>query len=387
MPVSARFRSVAIVPVVPVVAVLLALPGCSKGKLEAKVKGYAPGSKTTVVIHVKGDKGATVDCATGGLACQSVDLGAAGEGDVEIDEANVPPGGSKVVFLHEKIGRREATTSIDLGNASGLPAAVDVNELGTITCVSRTCNGLFGIAPSGSLSLTAAAGTKVDVGSEHFTVPAGGQLTTSTNVTTTPAMKDVPLAKLCTGTTGTAVPLGSTKMTLTFADGASASTDVAMTTHMANMSLGPVLSDAVKKGPVAFPWEKPGTPPNRSKHTAIYVTVSGCEGAGGAADAKLGDVTVIAVSDTKPRTDTCTYALNEKTSGKSRGTSTGKITLNDEEATAFDRFTGKKLGTKLFAAPKTCDPDLKLDSAADTIKEQTSYASTTAIAAWAATLH
>ena len=247
--------------------------GCSKSKLEATVKGYKPGSSSIVLVHVKGDKGATVDCTPAGLDYARTDLGAAGEADVEIDLllAGDKP---KVVVLHSQIGRRQATATVDFAG-SRLGVRFDFAG-GSITCISPTCSGMVSLAPTASLSFTAAPGTTVDIGNEHFKTDAAGELHTPLALTTTPPLKDLQASKLCNHT---ASPVGKTKLTLTFADGSKGTSNLALTTEMVTSGLGPTLW-AIKKGPVLFPWEKAGATP-RAKRAAFALDLNGCTAFGG----------------------------------------------------------------------------------------------------------
>ena len=352
--------------------------GCSKSKLEATVKGYKPGSSSIVLVHVKGDKGATVDCTPAGLDCARTDLGAAGEADVEIDLllAGDKP---KVVVLHSQIGRRQATATVDFAG-SRLGVRFDFAG-GSIRCISPTCSGMVSLAPTASLSFTAAPGTTVDIGNEHFKTDAAGELHTPLALTTTPPLKDLQASRLCNHT---ASPVGKTKLTLTFADGSKGTGDLALTTEMVTSGLAPTLW-AIKKGPVLFPWERAGATP-RAKRAAFALDLNGCTAFGGPADATLADVVVLVVTAPKgQRADTCTYAITDS-SGASRGTSTGRITLFDETAIAYDRVSGKKLAERVFQAPKVCDPNIKLTSASTPIADQSMSPLAATVVAWAATV-
>lgn len=85
----------------------------------------------------------------------------------------------------------------------------------------------------------------------------------------------------------------------------------------------------------------------------------------------------------RQRVDKCEYELSE--SGQSRGSASGKLTMNDAAATAYDRLTGKKLGERVFAAAKACDAHFKIQENGS-IPDQSTYASSEAIAKWGATL-
>ena len=73
-------------------------------------------------------------------------------------------------------------------------------------------------------------------------------------------------------------------------------------------------------------------------------------------------------------------------SGASRGSSSGRITLYDETAIAYDRVTGKKLAERVFQAPKICDQSIKLTSATTPISDQQMHPLRATVATWAATV-
>lgn len=370
-----------VVSVTVLSCVTLGALGCSKAKLEATLKGYKPGSPNVVLVHVKGDKGASVECTEGGLPCPRVDLGALGEIDMEIDltSAGDKP---KVAFLLSRLGRREAKATVNLDAGSGLAARVEVSSGGVVTCISRTCTGLLSLAPTASISLTVPPGTTAQIGTQQFKADAKGEIRTPLTLTTTPPLKDLPASKLCTH--DAASPVGRAKLTLTFADGATASADAALTTDMVSSGLGATLS-AIKRGPVPFPWEKAGAAA-RPKRAAFSVDQSGCNAFGGPADATLADVAVLVVTEPKgERTDKCTYAITDP-SGASSGSSSGRITLYDETAIAYDRVTGKKLAERVFQAPKICDQSIKLTSATTPISDQQMHPLRATVATWAATV-
>jgi hypothetical protein len=100
--------------------------------------------------------------------------------------------------------------------------------------------------------------------------------------------------------------------------------------------------------------------------------------AGGPADATVKDVRVVLFGEDKPRSGTCNYVFTDGTSGAAN------LTMHDELATAYDRTTGKVLGTKLFEAKKSCDPEVTSKTKA--LKGQDAYADSKAIATWGATL-
>jgi hypothetical protein len=93
---------------------------------------------------------------------------------------------------------------------------------------------------------------------------------------------------------------------------------------------------------------------------------------------------VIALSDTKERVDECRHRLVGDKTGKTID-KTGKITMRDAQVTAYDRITGKVLGTKLFQAPKTCGTNIRLYSESAPIDDVTSTVEPEQIGVWAAT--
>ena len=110
----------------------------------------------------------------------------------------------------------------------------------------------------------------------------------------------------------------------------------------------------------------------------MFAHVGSCYDAG-ASGATVADLDVIAVAEDETREDECVYHL---TGG---GIASGKITLNDRRATVYDRISGRRLGTKLFAADKDCDQEITVKEGTTTVETQSSYVSGEAIAKWAAT--
>lgn len=358
--------------------VCLGVSGC-KLKLDAQLTGYKPGSSSVVLVHVKGQSNAYLTCSSSGLECGSTSLPGTGETDVEIDlggaNASKKP---RVIYFQLQAGPRRAQATVSLEDGK-LPPKIEVSSAGYLTCIARDCSGSVTIFPSGSLTVTAAAGTKVELGTETFTVDPSGSLTAPAQIAGLTPVKDVTLTKLCGKE---ASPLGSAPLALTFPDGVRAATDLSLTTETATSGVCSALSP-IAQGAVRFPWEKPDLRALK-RRAALYVTPSTCA-AGGPADATVSEIAVVVVADHKERVDQCEYDLSESGSGKSRGSATGKITLNDLAARAYDRLTGKKLGEKLFAAPKECDPHFKI-SENGSIPDQTSYVSGEAVARWGATL-
>jgi len=360
------------------VLVFCALLACKKASIEAKATGYKEGSNTVVIVHVKSSKNTRVSCGASGLECSAVDTNYAGEADLEVDLEGANAGKTqKLVALEAGAGKGKATLMLDLG-ASGLPPKLDVNSAGTIACVGRKCSGTLSFAPAGRLELEVETGTSVELGSETFTVK-DGKLDTPVHVATQPPLAELPVASLCATETK---PLGSTTLTLTFPDKVKVSATVDLDTDRV---LKPVIEAlrAIEKGGVLFPWETGKANAPKKRGVAVYLSRVLC-GTSGPSDATLADVSVVAVSTGQTREDTCAYQLTEQGSGTSRGTSTGKLTLYDENATAFNRGTGARLGTRLFKATKHCRSDMDLTST--TIPDQGSFVDRAAVAKWAGSL-
>jgi hypothetical protein len=233
--------------------------------------------------------------------------------------------------------------------------------------------------------MTAPAGTLVEIGNDKLTVPASGSIEAPLNVALTPPLAKQPIDKVCIGVVNGSTPdavLGSTTLTLTFPDKVKLSTKVDLTSVLAQRGLAAALKDAAK-GAVVFPWEKAGAPV-KGKKAAIYVENDQCYDAG-QPGATIGDLDVVALAEDQTRVGECAYDLTGEKDNKGHGTASGKITMYDSHASAYDRVTGKKLGTKLFLAPKDCTKDIRLGSVTSTIADQTSYANEDQIAVWALT--
>ncbi|MDB4993101.1 MAG: hypothetical protein JWM74_533 [Myxococcaceae bacterium] len=347
---------------------VVALPACKrKLKLEGKVTGFKPGSTDTLLLHVVSEKGVSVECESPGYSCKRTDVAFNGETDIEVE--TIGSGTEKKIYLKGQIGPRISHVVID--PAASMPPAVRVGSTGYVDCVARECSGSLEIAPAGHLQLKAPAGTVVEVGTDKLTVGADGNLDRPVNIT--PAIKDQLLTKLFGRDP---VTFGSTTLSLTFPDKAKATTKFDLTTETAGARIDATLKD-ITKGPVLFPWEK-GTAA-RGKPSALYCFGSYCN-AGGAADATLADLRVVVVTEAKPaRTSECSYV------SASGVNATANLTMHDLLATAYERGTGKKLGSKLFVADKYCSANVTAKSA-DTLASQSSYPSFTAIAAWGATM-
>lgn len=353
--------------------------GCGKMKLTAKATGYKTGSATTMLVHLVGEKGARVTCSSANITCAPAEIGFNGETDMEVDlSATTSEKGSRILFVKAQRGRREASVMLDLETA--LPPTVSVASSGDISCIGRKCDGNILIADSRVKGHFPPA-TTVQVGSAKLVANAAGDVDAPVSFGLRTAPKDILLSKLCTSTS---TSFGSTDLTLTFPDGAKAVSPVDLTTERVWSELAPRFAAG---GPALFPWEKPGAIPASKRRAAILYAQSRCV-AGGSADATLGDVGVFVVSTPAARTraDVCVYQLNVKATGASRGVATAKLTLHDEQATAYDRVSGRKLGTRAFQAAHYCTSNVSLSSASENIPDQDAYVDDKAVVGWAATL-
>lgn len=357
----------------------LGATGCGKMKLSAKATGYKSGSATTMLVHLVGEKGARVTCSSVSIVCPPTEIPYSGETDMEVDlSATTSEKGSRVLFLKAQRGRREASVMLDLETA--LPPTVSFASSGGFSCIGRKCDGSVLVADARVKGHFPPA-TTVQVGSAKVVANAAGDLDAPVNLGLRTQPKDILLSKLCSST---ASSFGATDLTITFPDGAKAASPVDLTTDRVWSELAPRFAAG---GPALFPWEKPGATSASKRRAAIVYAPSRCV-AGGAADATLGDVGVFVVSTPAARTrsDTCVYQLNLKATGASRGVATAKLTLHDEEATAYERVTGRKLGTRPFQAAHYCTSNVSLSSASESIPDQDAYVDDKAVAAWAATL-
>jgi hypothetical protein len=267
--------------------------------------------------------------------------------------------------------------AVDAG-ISAKDAKLKISAAGYFDCEPHKCAGGFELSPEPRIKAYFDPKTVVEVGGERFVTDQFGALQgVLTKVPLKPAIKDLPLKTLCAEDPTT---LGSAPVTLVLPDGTKLSTDYTFTTELAERGLWDSLSK-LEKGPVAFPWDKGAAA--KGKRAALHLTPSGCT-PGGPADATLGDVTVVALTkERRKRDDKCEYRVVEEKSGSSRGTKSGKLTMNDELVKAYERVTGKVLGEKLFEAPHQCT-SLEGQNASHTISDQSTYVSEKAVAAWAA---
>lgn len=352
--------------------------GCGKMKLSAKATGYKSGSATTMLVHLVGEKGSRVTCSSVNITCTPAEIGFNGETDMEVDlSATTSEKGSRILFVKAQRGRREASVMLDLETA--LPPTVSVSSSGDISCIGRKCDGSILVADS-HLKGHFPPATAVQVGSTKLVANAAGDVDAPLTFGPRAQPKDLLLSKLCTSTSSS---FGSTDLTVTFPDGAKSASPIDLTTERVWAELGPRFAAG---GAALFPWEKPGAAPASRRRAAILYAKSHCVAAG-AADATLGDVGVFVVSTPAARTrsDTCVYQLNLKSTGASRGVATAKLTLHDEQATAYERVSGRKLGTRAFQAAHYCTSNVSLSSASESIPDQDAYVDDKAIVAWGAT--
>jgi hypothetical protein len=339
---------------------LLSVGGCKrKLKLEGKVTGFKPGTDT-LMLHVVSERGAYITCQPPGYGCKTIDIGAGGTADVELETQAGQ--NEKKVYLKGKIGPAENAIVVD--PAASMPPAAKVSFNKYIECVAKDCSGTIDVIPTARISLKAPAGTVVEIGTDKLTVGASGQLDAPFN--SSPAAKDQPLAKLFDNKT----IFGSSNLVLTFPDKTKLSTKFDLSADGASTTIGTLVKGAAS-GPVLFPWEK--GPPPKGKAVALY-----CRGfctVGGATDATWAELRVVAFSEEKgQRKTTCSYT--QRSTGKA---ATANLTMHDLTATAYERATGRKLGTKVFEASNVCDSEVS-----GSLTAQDSYPFSSVIAQWAA---
>lgn len=353
------------------VVLLVSLTACNrKPKLEGKVTGFKPGSTSVVMVHAKATKGSHVWCGPGGHSCEPFDIPASGEKDVEVDLSKGSyDTGSKVMLTATYRDKNKEVLPLDL--AASVPPALEVMSYGGyVSCKPRECSGSIDVMAS-SAKLFLPAGSTFQLGTSKVTANASGAA--QGPVTLTPAPKDVLLSKVCTLSSDKAT-LGTMPASLTFPDKTTSTSKFELTTETLTKQLIAALEGA-KKGPVPFAWESSGA--TTGKPAAVVMRRTYCH-AGGPADATVKDVRVVVFGEDKPRSGTCNYVFTDGTRG------TANLTMHDELATAYERTTGKVLGTKLFVAKKYCDPEVT--SKTKSLKGQDEYADYKAIAAWATTL-
>lgn len=349
-------------------ALALSTTAC-KVDVEATVEGPVFGAPDKMRVTVIGAGGSDITCSDN--ACEPKKADSSGRAWIEV---KVPAGESKVVTVTSKKGLRRGSKTIDLG-AGGRGSRIELTK-GGIMCLPAGCKGRLDVAPAPKITLEAAAGTTVDVGGEKLTVPASGTLSSPLKLAGAPSLEKHSLDKICTGGTASPTAVTSTTLTVTLPGKPAMTTKVDIDTALLEQSLSFALAD-VKKGPVVFPWEKPGEPA-KGKRAAVYTDGSACYDSG-AAGATVADLDVIAVATVETREDECVYRL---TTG---GTASGALTLYDKRATAYDRTTGRVLGTKLFTAPKNCNEAITVRGGSTTTTRQTSSVANDVVAQWAAT--
>jgi len=355
--------------------------GC-KPKLQATLKGLKEGNSNVAVVHVVAKSGYEVKCTDRGQRCATAYVPSSGE--VDLDVWMMDEGKPKKAFVEASRGSKKVEVEVDL---TTLPPSVAVMRgYGTISCTSKECSGALTVAPSSKISLKAPAGTLVEIGSDKLTVPASGVLDAPVGVGLTPPIDKQPIDKVCIGLVGGATPdavLGTTTLTLTFPDKVKVVTKIELTSVLVQRNLAAALKN-VAKGAVLFPWEKAGGAA-RGKKAAIFVEDDQCYDAG-QAGATIGDLDEVALADERTRVSDCTYELSGERDNKDYGTASGKISLYDSHATAYDRITGKRLAEKVFLAPKNCTKNIRLGTVGTKIADQAAYANEDQIAAWAVTL-
>lgn len=359
------------------VALLLALLACTSIKVEAAVTGFKPDSPTVVLLHVKTAKNSRVSCTGLGLSCESQSVNYAGETDLEIDLGGENADKEKVVHLEVKAGPRTGKLTVDLAKA-GLPSKVAVDSAGNVQCVGKRCRGSLQFFP-GKLSLETDAGVVAELGSDKLTADESGKIDGAVTVATTPPLKNLPLAKLCAKE---AESLGSTTLTLSWSDGSKVSADIALSSDRFIDPLRTAMR-IVDTVPLKFSWESDGFAVPKKRRAALYVSYTTCAAAG-PADATLADVGIVVTGETEDREDTCRYQLIDKKTNVATGTADGKLTMHDVKAAAYDRLTGKVLGTRKFTAPKVCAEEFHYVSGS--IQDQSSWVEDATIAKWANTL-
>jgi hypothetical protein len=356
----------------PVVALAFALAstGC-KLKVEASVTGPAGGAGDAVRVRVVGPSGAELTCSDG--ACEQTKVPYSGQTDINV---KVPPGDPKTVDIKVKKGIRTGSVTLDLG-AGGAGSTLTVRR-GQIACLPTGCKVRIDIAPRPRLSLEAPPGSTIDVGGETLTVPVSGKLAAPLKLAVSPAIQEMSLDKICSGVADPKEPtvLASTTITVTLPGRAPMSTAAELDLALAEQGLSLALFD-MKKGPVVFPWEKPGQA-SKGKRAGVYSTGRVCHDAG-ATGATVADLDVVALAVPETREDECVYKL---TNGE---TARGALTLYDQKATVYDRATGAVLSTKTFLAPKKCNAAITVRGESTSTTRQTSFVSDSDIATWAAT--
>jgi len=355
--------------VVVTVATLVFVTGCKgKPKLEAKIVGYKAGSKDIILVHAKATKGSKLWCGEGGYGCDIYIVPASGETEFEVDLGKGRGDTPKKVMVNAELGKNHEIVPLDL--EKDLPPALDISANGYVSCKPRDCAGNFNFI-TGQAELYLPAGTVATVGSSKITSDSTGKAFGPITLTT--PVKDIPLSKLCAKDK---TSFGSTPVSITFPDKTTLTGKLDVTSETITAGLNKVLGPVMKGTAVTFPWEKGA--PAKGK-IAIRTTLDSCQFAG-APDGKIGDIRVyvIGAGDQKTRTGECSYTSDKGTHA------TAKITMHDESATAYDRTTGKTLGTKAFEASKACDANVY--GTAGFLSEQDRYVSEATMLAWGATL-
>lgn len=349
-----------------VAAIAITTIGC-KLKVEGSMKGFEEGT-IKPIVHVVSEPGADVTCDQPG--CFSTKVPPSGEVDLTFSA----PGATSVVVKGKK-GFKKGQVVVDI-TGKDLPPRLTVDDRGSFSCSPGSCSGTIALAPSSSVTATTDPATVFKIGADTVTAGADGKIAAPLSLTLSPPLPQQPLSKICVGfkrldakNVITSVPI-----TVTFPNKGTSTVKADLDIDVVEKNLAKHLA-GVEKGPVLFPWEKPGTPA-RGKRAAAFIYEDDCYDAG-APDATVADLDVVAVAVNSKRAGECTYHSKDDTK-------VGKATMYDLDATVYDRITGKKLATRAFAAPKECLSSFtaKKGSAAP---EAVSSVDREAVAKWAAT--
>lgn len=352
----------------PIVAVLaLSTTGC-KLKLDAKVTGAKPDEPGTLVVHVVTEKGADLTCA--GDACAKTKVPETGEVDLDVKV----PSGAKTVLITGKKGLKKKDFVLDV--AGGTPPQLVAKD-GEVTCIPSGCKVKVNVAPKSEAFIEAAAGAIVEIGGTKTTVPASGSTVVELPSPLIVPLEKQPLSTVCVGISYGSKPspvLGSTTVAITLPGTAKATTQIDFDAKLVEKQLSRAL-DEVENGAVVFPWEKAGAPA-KGKRAAVYADGDYCYDAA-AAGSVVADLDVVALSKSTTREDTCTYHVTDGT------IRSGKITMHDEQATAYDRISGRKLGSRTFLAPKDCDKEITIKRTEFSLRDQYGFVNDDGVAKWA----
>jgi hypothetical protein len=356
----------------------LASTGCDL-EIDAKIVGRKPDAKDVAVIHVTTDKDSelTYDGKTAKVPTS-------GAIDIEV------PANAREVWIHGEHGMKSGRTRVDM--VKDMPPELTIEPgYATIGCAPRLCDGKFSIAPVPRVKLSLPAGSIAEIGKDRIEIPASGSIEAPLVSALSPPIEQQPLATICYGNPLGSPPspvLASLDLSITFPDKVKTTTaKVPLDAQLAMRGFSGVLR-SVTKGPVAFPWETAGAPP-ATKRAAVHVFADRCwysAAVGAARDAVVADIAVITTAELVPRFDECRYVKMGRDGKPTRETASSPVTLQDKQATAYDRKTGEKLGTKLFEARKECREEFLVRARNPSeLDKQSAAASDEPIADWAAT--